>query len=258
MIEAKTREKSALYPSYSLAICLEFVRLVDSLGGKSASYRSVADKLGLASVTTRSFLGKISSSKQFGLITTASEVIQLTDAARQYLYPTDETEIKPLLISLFSKPPLYGKLVERFQDKALPPKVQLSNLLMNEYSIIKQVKDNAAECFLNSAESLGLIQNGILVLEELEPATEQARPENIVETEPETLSQAEQSPQEPARQAPASPTAGYRFEIPTLSKLSAVVFIPEGVTSKDLDYINLYMEKMLPVFLANLKDELQE
>ena len=184
-------------------------------------------------------------------------MVQLTDTAKRLLYPTDGSEIKQLLLSLFSNPPLYAKLVERFQDKALPQKVQLSNLLMNEYSIIKQVKDNAADCFLKSAESLGLIQNGILVLEQPAVADEQTKLEEQTKSEIKVSSQATPL-QEPSRQSYATTAPGYRFEIPTLGKMSAVVFIPEGVTGKDLDYISLYMEKMLPVFLANLKDELQE
>ena len=46
------------------------------------------------------------------------------------------------------------------------------------------------------------------------------------------------------------------FEIPTMGKKTARFYIPDGVTEKDIDYIKLYIEKMLPVFLENLKTEL--
>ena len=49
---------------------------------------------------------------------------------------------------------------------------------------------------------------------------------------------------------------GYLFEIPTMGKKTARFYIPDGVTEKDIDYIKLYIEKMLPVFLENLKTEL--
>jgi len=256
MADQKAREKSALYPPVPLSDCLEFIRLVDSLGGKSASYDSVAKNLGLASHKTRSFLGKVSASKQYGLITTGSEVIQLTEAAKRILYPANESEAKQLLVSLFTSPPLYEKLVERYQNKAIPQTVQLSNILMNDYRIIKQVKENAAECFLQSAELLGLIQNGILLVESQEIGLTSAE---AIATKPEneTPHQEELLPQEPTRQLPASSASGYRSEIPTLSKLSATIFIPDGVTPKDLDYIDMYIKSMLPLFLSNLKEELQ-
>ena len=51
---------------------------------------------------------------------------------------------------------------------------------------------------------------------------------------------------------------GYNFEIPTLGKKSARFYIPDGVTEKDIDYIKLYIENMLPVFLENLKVEIKQ
>ena len=41
-----------------------------------------------------------------------------------------------------------------------------------------------------------------------------------------------------------------------MGKKTARFYIPDGVTEKDIDYIKLYIEKMLPVFLDNLKTEL--
>ena len=95
-------------------------------------------------------MNRIGASKQFGFITTGGSTAQLTDLARRILYPyTGEFESKKLLIEAFSNPPLYAKLIERFKDKAVPPQSQLGNILMNEYRIIKQVKDtmrpNASE-----------------------------------------------------------------------------------------------------------------
>ena len=70
---------------------------------------------------------------------------QLTDLAKRILYPSaGEDETKQLLIESFGNPPLYSKLIERYKYKSVPATNQLSNILMNEYHIIRQVKDNAA------------------------------------------------------------------------------------------------------------------
>ena len=44
-----------------------------------------------------------------------------------------------------------------------------------------------------------------------------------------------------------------------LFKLSLIhIFIPQNVTEKDLDFITLYIENMLPTFISNLKEELEK
>lgn len=122
--------------------------------------------MGLTSPTTRSFLNRIGASKQFGFITTGGITAQLTDLARRILYlNAGDVETQGLLIEAFSNPPLYSKLIEHFKDKAVPASGQLSNILMNEYRIIKQVKDNAAKCFLENADYLGLLKNGVLCMD---------------------------------------------------------------------------------------------
>ena len=51
---------------------------------------------------------------------------------------------------------------------------------------------------------------------------------------------------------------GYCFTIPTLSGSVAKVVIPQDVTEKDLDFITLYIQNMLPTFISNLKEELEK
>ena len=163
--ERVKREKSPLYPAATIEECYEFIKIIDSLGGKVVSYSSILGVMGLTSPTTKSFLNRVGASKQFGLITTGGSTAQLTDAAKKILYPTNSHSAVELLKECFDKPPLYAKLIERFRDKAIPPKSQLSNILMNEYRIIKNSKDHAAECFVSSAEYLGFVLNGVLCMD---------------------------------------------------------------------------------------------
>lgn len=251
----KQREKSALYPAVTIAECYEFIKNIDSLGGKAVSYATILGFLGLTSPSTKSFLNKIGASKQYGLITTGSSTAQLTDMAKRILYPTHgESESNQLLIEAFANPPLYAKLIERFIDKALPPKNQLSNILFNEYRIIKQVKDKAAECFIESADYLGLLKNGVL---SFEPTKEVDIPEANSNTEQLPLESFNNKPNIQDKLLIEQET-GYNFEIPTLGRKTARFYIPDGVTEKDIDYIKLYLENMLPVFLENLKSEIKQ
>ncbi len=252
-LEKKPREKSALYPAVSISECYEFIRQIDSLGGKSVSYASILNLMGLTNPTTKSFLNRIGASKQFGFITTGGSTAQLTDLARRILYPnTGEAESKKLLIEAFGNPPLYAKLIERFKDKAVPVKSQLGNILMNEYRIIKQVKDNAANCFIQSADYLGLLNHGVLCMDQMEDKPQAAISSQEVPSEKPDSTEHAQRTDDFTRQQ----EDGYLFKIPTMGKKTARFYIPDDVTQKDIDYIKLYIENMLPVFLDNLKTEL--
>lgn len=249
----KSREKSALYPAVTILECLEFIKKIDSLGGKIVSYVSILSIMGLASPSTRSFLSRISASKQYGFIVTGGSTVQLTDLAKRIIYPSAIGEDQKLLKEAFGNPPLYAKLIERFQNKALPAKDQLANILMNDYRIIKQVKDNAADCFIESASYLGLLKNDILCMDE-ENYGASHEYNNRNEENPQNVNSNESVT--PSKKVDSMSEDGYNFEIPTLGKKTARFYIPSGVTEKDLDYIKLYIENMLPIFLDNLKSEI--
>lgn len=250
------RERSAPYPPATLEQSLRFIQTVDELGGKSVSYNSVLEPLGITSIYTKSFMNPLSASKQFGLVATGSQTIQLTDIARRILYPSDgEQERKALLIEAFMSPPLYAKLIDRYQNKALPPLKQLANILLNEYGIIKQVKDAAAKCFIESANYVGMLINGVLCTERPEAVYTPEAPKAEEPDAVPTAAPVESAPTPAGKPAPHQ-EEGYYFEIPTLGKKTARFYIPDGITAKDLDYIRLYVENMLPAFLDNLKSEM--
>lgn len=151
----KAREKSALYPSYDLSSCIEFIRAIDRLGGKGVAEGSLLSELNLKSTGTKSYSGKLSSSKQFGLLDSKAGLLSITDRARVILYPTEEQkdlQKKGLTIEAFRSPFLYQQLIRRFDGKQLPKQDTLANILMNEYKIAKNAKNIAAKVFANSAK----------------------------------------------------------------------------------------------------------
>ena len=156
----KVREKSAQYPPYDLSSCLEFVRVVDTLGGKQVAESSLLSELGLGSSSTKSYTGKLSSCRQFGLLESKAGLLSVTGRASLILYPTEEqrdVQRKKLTIEAFRSPPLYQKLMSKFDGKGVPKLETLANILMNEYKIAKAVKNNAATVFVNSAKFAGVL-----------------------------------------------------------------------------------------------------
>ena len=147
--------------------------------------------------------------------------------------------------------------MERYNDQAVPAEEKLSNILLQEYSITRSAKDVAAKRFLASAEYAGILQNGVLVLNNTAANEENISAEvdktanvrNEEKIEEETIA-AESKYIQP------KVLEGYHFAIPTLSGATAQVTIPKEITAKDLDYILLYIQSMLPAFIENLKSEL--
>lgn len=179
-------DKSAQYPKTTWNECIDFVKTVSAFNLKAVSYGEVAKKYGLTSPTAKSFTSKVSTCKQFGLITTSGgNTIQLTDTCKRIIFPTDEDTLS-IMRACFGMPTLYTKLIATYDGKAIPNKDLLANILMNDHKIQKSVKDHAAQVFIESAEQLGLIKGGILCYSDAEeevvsaqskqPALEDASP----------------------------------------------------------------------------------
>lgn len=157
-----SKEKSAMYPAYTINEVLEsFVKIVDSLGSNKVSVEIVARTMGV-SATTKSFTRKMSAARQYDLIEVSKGIIELTSLAKNILYPvSDDTDI--YLMEAFKKPQIYEKLISRFNGRALPNIVVLSNVLLEaEFSITKNVKDLVAQKFIDNCNDLGILTNGIL------------------------------------------------------------------------------------------------
>ena len=247
-----SKERSPLYPAFSINECLDFAKEINKIGGKKASVATVASAIGV-STTTNSFKSKISSAKQFGLIKGSANTVELTDIAKKIIYATDNSSIPHMLVECFVTAPLYQKLTSRYDNQAVPPADKLSNVLLLEYGITKAAKDIAATKFIESAEQVGVLQNGVLIMdpEELpntKPSDGAVSKENTFDESSSRISSKDRLLGQP----------GYHFEIPTLSGAVAQVTIPKDVTEKDLDFISMYLQNMLPTFITNLKEQLRE
>lgn len=113
----------------------------------------VAKKYGLNSPTAKSFTSKVSTCKQFGLITTSGgNTIQLTETCKRILFPTGE-DTSSIMRACFGMPALYTKLIAAYGGKAIPSQELLANILMNDHKIQKSVKDHAAKMFIRVRSS---------------------------------------------------------------------------------------------------------
>lgn len=220
----KAKEKSAQYPAYDLSDCMEFVRAVDKLGGKQVSEGSLLSELGLTSSNTKSYTGKLSSSKQFGLLEFKAGLLSITERARLILYPTEEqreVQNKKLIIEAFRSPVLYQKLIKRFDGKALPN--TLANILMNDFKIAKAVMNSAAKVFISSAKFAGVLEDDNVLRV---GRTYEAITGELPSAEPEISETGQRMP-----------TMGqvHSLKLALSSGRSAQITVPSDITKKDVE-----------------------
>lgn len=165
--EKKSKPKSKEYPAVTLEQAIDFVKkFKDYPRGKPISY-DVAAKECEVSSATKSFRYAISSAKQFGLISTSTGLtFTLLEPAYRLVRPTEsDAALKALKIECFSSPKLYSQLILDYTGKSLPSVGTLENLLVNYHQIMPAVAKGAAQKFIDSANELGIVQNGVLCLD---------------------------------------------------------------------------------------------
>ncbi|TSC78209.1 MAG: hypothetical protein G01um101429_897 [Parcubacteria group bacterium Gr01-1014_29] len=159
-----SKARSRLYPRYDLEEAIKFIQLVSRLGRKNVSEKSVADEDD-KKLTNSGFLGRMSSAKQFALISRVDGKLSLTQLGNEIMFPLDDTTKARAIKKAFAMPTLYKELVDAFSGNKIPEYSSLGNRLINDYRIEACAKDVASKNFIKSAEYAGVMQNGILVIE---------------------------------------------------------------------------------------------
>jgi hypothetical protein len=152
-IEQKENEKGGgNYPYSPLAACVAIADAVKAIGnGKSpVSKASLAANL-KEDKKSGALNFKLASAKSFGLIDGRTE-FSLTETAKRYYFPTDESDKQNALLDFLESPTAFRMLVERFDGSKLPTQEIISNILHGEASVPQSWKDRVAGIFIRSAQ----------------------------------------------------------------------------------------------------------
>lgn len=217
----RTFQKSRPYPPYSLEETLRFITTIEKLGSRNVSESVVLKELDIKQPNTKSYWGKVTSAKQFGLLIVEGKNYTLTEKARLILRPKDEGSKKSVLMESFLNPELYKELYEKFGGQQLPPPETLANILFHDHGLNVNVSSDAAKAFIESAKYINLLSHENILRstqkgEEAKLPSEQKRVEHEV----------------------GSVTANIK-----LSKGTAIVTLPEsGITKKDFERLKKLIE----------------
>lgn len=159
------RERSTAHPSATWSECLSLIKQLDELGKGPVSLGVLASAFNIKNWKTKTFQSKITSAKQFGLVSIKNGAINLTDDGYSLLHPT-QPNMRPAELALFARPSLYGQLLTAYEGKAVPRRDLFENILEANYGISAAAKKKAAETFMTSAEELGILSNGIVAYDD--------------------------------------------------------------------------------------------
>lgn len=181
-----TRGRSRLYPRYDLEDAIKFIEVVSKMGGNRVSVDAVAAEMGKAT-TNSGFSGRVSSAKQFSLISLEGGKLSLTTLGKTIMFPPSDNEKEGAIKKAFTQPPLYQEIITSFRGRVVPERSALGNRLVHDYQIEAAAKDGAAKNFIDSAQYAGVIQNGILVISDSEEGVSvqnEITPENSAKEQP--------------------------------------------------------------------------
>jgi hypothetical protein len=152
--------KGSGYPTYDLESCIKFAGSIRELGGSKEGVKKslLAKQLGVAE-STPSFFQRLSSTKVYGIIE-GWGTYGLTDLGKQYFYPTTDQDVEKAILQMFSFPPVFSKLISRFDGGKVPMAAILGNILHQESGLPDSWKDRVAQIFIRNAQFAGIIDSG--------------------------------------------------------------------------------------------------
>lgn len=161
------RIRSKEYPPVTISDAIGFLEnFKDFPRDRPIAYSIAAKQIGV-STSTRSFTNPLSASRQYGLLTTSTgRVFHITETGRRLIRQIeDEKVIKLLLFECFKLPKLNMEIIEAYLQKGLPEVKLFKEILIANFGIAPKVANNAASVFVENANYVGALVNGVVVKE---------------------------------------------------------------------------------------------
>ena len=187
----KPKSRSTAYPGVTLEEAIEAAKtLRNNLGAGPYSRESAAIALGYGGINGASGT-KIAACAHFGLLIREGNVYRQSELADQILVATSDEERLAGIRVAFTKPALYKKLADEYNDKALPK--MLDNILVRQHGITERAAKEAASLFIKSAEHAGVLVNGVVKLSQTDTPQPQAQVADTPATDTATVNVHSQS-----------------------------------------------------------------
>ncbi len=131
------------------------VRLYEHAGGTAGF--DLLSQLANNSVSSSTFIKKLSSLKAYGLVSEQNKLITLTDLGLAIAAPTDSEGSAAAMKVALLKVDVFGRIYERHRGKLLPADEFLRNIIQGEFGIPRSVADSWVRSFKDGARAAGLL-----------------------------------------------------------------------------------------------------
>ncbi len=144
------------YPYNTLKTCLGLGEVIRDHGGGELPKSVIASAL---KSSEAGMYQLASSAKTFG-IAEGTRDLKLTEAGHDYFFPTRDDSERTALLTFIKSPPVFAKLIDRFDGKRLPGANLLSNLMQRECGVPASWSSRVANLFIKTLSDHGLIDSG--------------------------------------------------------------------------------------------------
>lgn len=170
----RRRELSTIsWPYNDLNDAVEIARVIEShVGTSTCDLPQLAAWAGHTTVESGAFRLRVTAARTYGLITTGTRQVALTDLGRAIVDPEREAQAR---VSAFLTVPLYRRLFERYEGQTLPSTSVALEADLVELGVAEKQKDRARQVFQRSADQAGFFAQGRNHL--VRPAVREGAPE---------------------------------------------------------------------------------
>ena len=145
--------KAVEYPRRSLSDALKLAETVSSLGGK-CSVETCAESM--KKKVSGAFAALVSAAVKYGLVTSKSGQLAVTEQFNRYRLAYDEEEKRQLFRQAFLSVPLFSQVFTRFRDGKLPGDI-LTKVLIREFDVNENRASAVRQYFIEGAIESGLL-----------------------------------------------------------------------------------------------------
>ena len=157
--KASEREQSTIaFPYFDMETAIGVARVILNAGALSVTREQLAGLLD-SSTNSGTFLTKMSATRMFGLITTGSGMVELTELG-SYILDSDEKRSRKARADAFLAVPLFRKVYDEFRGRQLPPRPLPLEHAFVKLGVSNSQKGTARLAFDRSAQQAGYFSAG--------------------------------------------------------------------------------------------------
>ena len=223
--------KNPRFPGINLDYAIKVINEARKFG-RNVSSSHIAGKL---SPKSGAFLRKKASLGYFGLITGRGDNLTITDLAEKIIYPKNEIEKATSIKEAFLMPEIFSNLYKTLEKNNVISLQTLGNVVLRQYKMTENGKNQFLSIFVNSGIFSGLIQYSDKANNEIILIPDSPKEDMQVEFVPETNNRLLENLQS--------------TEL-NLSKGKAIITVPAELSVEDVKKLKLQID----IFASILSD----